>query len=334
MSLPRKITALFVATVLAMASLPRIASADAAADKALAAQLFADARGLMKKGNYDAACPKLVRAHQLDDSADGIVWNLGLCFEGWGKNATAWTYYNDAHLRAIKAGNKEREKATKDKMDLVAPLISKITIHVESTSRVDGLAIAIDGVALAPADWETPLGRDPGPHHVTAEAPGHAPWSTDVDLGKKADFQKVDVPKLTSIVETPKPLPVEQPKMVDDKKPATTSAEGSKTGAWLVLGVGGVFAVGAVGSFLLTKSAQSDRKDFCESQYVTGCPDDDSKSRIHRWGTLTYVSAGLAVVGIGVGIVLLTRSSSSSPTMQVGTAAIGSGPGLQLVGAF
>lgn len=313
-----RVVAAGLALVLASTALASFARADASpSDKALAAQLYTDAKGLMQKDDFVHACPKLDEALRLDNSADGVVFALGLCNEGLGKTYTAWSFFNETVYRAKKNPNPERERVAREHLALLDKKLSRVTIHLAAGAKTDGLVVKVDGVAMNAATWDTAVPIDPGKHTISAEAPNHRKWDTSVVIGAESDQKSVEIPVL-EVAPTV------------DVKPRSEN----RTAGWLVLGAGGVFALGAIGSFVLTKGAQNDRKDFCSTQLTPTCPDDDSKSRIHRWETIGFVSTGLAVVGVGVGIVLLTKSGSNGSTVQVGSAYVGGAPGLQIVGTF
>jgi hypothetical protein len=195
-----------------------------------------------------------------------------------------------------------------------------VTIHVSSSADIEGLEVLWDGKPIGKSEWGSEFPVDGGDHTLSASALGHETWTTSVGIGNEADRRTVEIPQLVAA-----------------KSADGSTVDGSKsnsTTAWIAVGVGGALLLGAGGSFILAKSAQNDRKDFCAAQFTPTCPDDDSKSRIHRWETIGFVATGLGVAAVGIGVVLLSNRSSSTTTMQLGAGSVGGSPGIQLGGAF
>lgn len=301
----------------------RPASADAAGDKALAQQLFKDAKTLMNAGNYKDACPKFEASAKLDPGADGTILNLGLCFEGLGRLATAWAYYNETIARAKKSPNPGREQMARDRLAAIEPKLSYVTIRVSTDARVVGLVVAWDGQPLDEAVWNTAVPVDAGTHHLAVSAPNYATWTTDVEVGSSADKKTVDVPKLvTAPAASGGTKAAPPPKAAIDEQPPISPPSSHHTASWIAFGAAGVFAAASVGTFILAKGAQNDRRDFCAVQTTPTCPDDDTLSRMHRWETISLISGGVALVAIGTGIVLWNtagppRSTGAAPSMRV-----------------
>lgn len=123
-----------------------------------------------------------------------------------------------------------------------------------------------------------------------------------------------------------------------DAPAAATESKSNGPGAlpWVIGGAGVVFLGATIFSRIQVSSAQSDRQDACAAQHTMAC-DDTGVSKIQTWDKLSFVFGGLAVVGIGVSVVMLTTSGSKgTPSTKVGAgpATIGGAPGFQLQGSF
>src|SRR5262245_45036936 len=109
------VTALATAALLTCAR-PRDARAQGASREASAQAVFEDAKKLMAKGDYAAACPKFADSQQLDP-APGTQFNLANCYEKNGQTASAWATFKSA-AASYKAHNrpdwetKARDRAT------------------------------------------------------------------------------------------------------------------------------------------------------------------------------------------------------------------------------
>src|SRR6476620_2846381 len=60
--------------------------------RAAAQALFDSARTLMAQGNFNDACPKLEESQRLDPGV-GTQFNLAVCYEAIGRNASAWSLF-------------------------------------------------------------------------------------------------------------------------------------------------------------------------------------------------------------------------------------------------
>src|SRR5688572_13616735 len=71
-------------------------------DRKRAEALFNEARTLMDRSDFSAACPKLEQSWNLDP-ATGTAFNLALCFEKAGRLASALAWYEKAREAATAA---------------------------------------------------------------------------------------------------------------------------------------------------------------------------------------------------------------------------------------
>src|SRR4051794_22044859 len=76
--------------------------------------LFRDARDLLARGEFEAACPKLEESQRLDP-APGTEFNLARCYELTGRLASAWGAYADVAAITHAAGQSEREAHARER---------------------------------------------------------------------------------------------------------------------------------------------------------------------------------------------------------------------------
>lgn len=233
-------------------------------DQATARALFEQARGLMKAGQYAAACPKLEAARKLYTSA-GILLNLADCHEKIGKTATAWTEFGEAVTVAARSNRPEdADEAARRKAALESSL-ARISIRVATPTP--GLVVKRDGAILADATWGLSLPVDPGVHSVNADAPGYESWSTSITIAAAGKTETIDVPAL-------KPAAVAGGGATATAKPAdgsgapppggagalqvtaTPEARSSKVLPWTLIGVGGAVAIGG-GVLMMVESGRA-----------------------------------------------------------------------------
>ncbi|HVY39358.1 MAG TPA: hypothetical protein VHM31_15545, partial [Polyangia bacterium] len=163
---------------------------------AVAEALFQEGRLLLESGDAHEACPKLAESLRLD-RATGTLLALAMCHEVDGHLASAWAEYLEVIARAKREGRPDREEAARQYARALEPRLSTLDIAVPAAvARIPGLVVQRDGVTLEAAAWSTAAPSDPGPHLVTATAPGRQPFSATVVVGAAADHQTVTVPLL------------------------------------------------------------------------------------------------------------------------------------------
>jgi tetratricopeptide (TPR) repeat protein len=114
----------------------------------------------------------------------------------------------------------------------------------------------------------------------------------------------------------PTAAPIAQP-------PAVSSpSEPNRTPAFISFGIGGAAAVGAVVTGLIAKGKYDDADETCKPS----CS-DDTVSSIKTMALVTDVLSGVAVVGVGVGAILLLTSSGSREAVTGSKPSIGGGVG-------
>jgi hypothetical protein len=182
------------------------AQGDASGDKVAAEQLFVEGRALMEQQQFEAACPKLQASLELDP-ASGTQINLALCYEKLGKLASAWRHYREASDRAVRDGNTTRAQAARTFAAGLEPRLPRLIITLRSPAGVPGVPGFIvhrDGMPVSAALFGAAVYVDPGPHQVTATAPGHAPFSATVTAAE-ATTTTVEIPELAPAAAPPAP---------------------------------------------------------------------------------------------------------------------------------
>lgn len=186
-----RVGALALGLVLALAA---DASAQSAADKAAAEQLFKEARALMNAKQFEEACPKLEASLRLD-AALGTRLNLASCYEEVGKLASAWGMYHEAADLAANENQPKRVKFAQDHAKALEPRLPKLVITV--AAPVAGQTVLRDGTVIDAALYGTPIYVDPGTRTIEAKAPDYKPFSLEITVleGKET---KVEVPELVA----------------------------------------------------------------------------------------------------------------------------------------
>jgi hypothetical protein len=168
-------------------------ASSARAQSAEAEVLFRDGRTLIKQGKLAQGCTKIETSERLESSI-GTLLNLGDCREKLGKLASAWAAFRKAEGIAKNAGTGDkREDEARRRAVALEPLIPSLTVDL--TAPVPGLVLRRNGDLIDAALISTAIPLDPGSYVISAEAPGYAPWKTDLVIQFKQK-RKLVVPAL------------------------------------------------------------------------------------------------------------------------------------------
>lgn len=311
----------------------------ASAQNAEAELLFRDGDRLMAAGDYRAACDAFEGSNRIEPRA-GTLIRLGACREKNGQLASAWSAYSDA-LARVKDAKKQR--IAEAQLARLEPRLSNLAISVPEGSRVDGLTITRNGVPVDPALWNRRAPVDGGAHEVVATAPGHAPWSTTVEVAAERARAIVEVPRLV-----PAPRPPDDPERPGGRRARALTDDGRETrtggGAFgsrrtLALGLGGLGVAAAAGGVVLGMQARNLEEDAHARCPTIRCAAYDegndllerSRARV-RYANIAYgVAGGLAV---GATVLWLTAPPRHRATVTVVPAVSSDHAGAAVLGRF
>lgn len=294
---------------------PTRAAAQSADPKVVAAQtLFDEGRALMTEKRFAEACKKLEASQKLDPGA-GTLLNLASCYDLNGQTASAWITYKDA---AVASGTRHPDWVAEanEQAAVLEPKLSRLTITVVAPSP--GLEVRRDGLVVDPSTFGVPLPVDPGAHTIEASAPGHASFTTKIDIGASKDAQSVTVPALATA--------------------SNLSAQTVVGG--VIAGVGGVGVIVGVVFGVIALGKKSDASDpaTCNADFTTCTPAgkalvDEAKSA-GLVSTVSLVAGGVLAVGGVVFMLTAPHGKEKGPSVQASFGAPGAPWGLSLGGAF
>jgi hypothetical protein len=290
-------------------------------DRASADQLYNDATKLMTAAKYAEACPKLGASQKLDP-AIGTLLKLGFCFTYTGQTASAWASFNDAEAMARKAGDRARgDEAAKRAHELEAKL-SKLVI--ESAAPEIDLEVRRDGVGIDRGVLGTALPVDPGPHAITASAPGKEAWSGSVTVPSGPGTTTVRVPALIPAATAPIAAAT-PPASAAAPTPGPTPAPGWSTQRKVAIGVGAAGLAGiVVGSVfgVMTLSKTGSAKDHCSTEVTPHCDPAGQKLYSDATTTANVSNAAMAVGGAAVigGVVLFLTAPAAADAAKPASA--------------
>jgi tetratricopeptide (TPR) repeat protein len=165
------------------------------AEDALAEALYRQGRALLAEGKVAEACPKFAESYRLD-AATGTLLNLAACHESEGKFAAAWVEFSRAAALARRDRRYDRVRFAQERLAVLEPKLSRLTVVVAAEGEAPGLEIRVDGAPVRDAARGVSTPVDAGSHTVEASAPGRKPWSRQVEIAGEAANVTVLVPAL------------------------------------------------------------------------------------------------------------------------------------------
>jgi serine/threonine-protein kinase len=310
----------FAALILAAASRDARGADDVGAE---AEALFRAGKKLMDEGNFGAACPKLAESQRLDPG-NGTLARLATCHEKEGKLATAWSEFAELVTSAQRAGQADREKFARQRVDALQPQLSHLTIRVPAdVAALSGISVRRDGVTVGPAVSGIAVPVDPGQHVLEASAPGRTSWSVKITIGAIADSQEVSVPMLDPVPAAVElPAPAFNAPLAPDASHPTNPASATRRTLGVVIGAAGVMGLG-IGSYfgIQAISDSSKAKSACPDAACTSSTAVDQNNQAKSSARVADIVIPIGLVGIIAGSLLSFLAPSDGPRVEpvVGT---------------
>ncbi len=304
---------------LGVLTLTRVASAEPARDAALAETLFQEGKVLLAKGAFAEACPKLAESQRLDPG-DGTLLALGVCHEGEGKLALAWS---ELSIIAAKTDARaDRVQKAKERLAAIEPRLARIAIVVpeKTLSSAPNIEVLRDGAPLASAAWGTSAPIDPGTHVVEAKATGKKTVRIELKITAGRSTEVV-LPPLAD--EAPPP-----PKSEPQAPIMTTTNEAPRGGAMrasgLALGLLGLASMGVgvwfgVHAFRWSDEAKLSCANGCSDEALAKNQEAKDAARVSN----IAIGAGAGAVAAGALLYLLAPKKAPLVTPYVESAGAG-----------
>lgn len=281
------------------------------------AQDLAAAEGLFKAGtealqrkDYATACPKLAESYRIDP-ANGTLYNLALCEDGWGRIATAWARWTE--LKAKLPPDSPRLAEVEGRIAALAPKVPRVTLTLANGAPAD-LAIEREGQPVGRATLGTPLPIDPGTHRFVTRL-GAAERTHELTI-REGESKTLTLEKPVAAAE---PTATSTPKVdtvnTAPPPPRDSGGSGQKIAGFAALGIGAVgLGVGAVtGLLALGKKATVEEHCDAGSPVCRNQAGVDASNAGATLATLSTVGFAVGAVGIGAGITLLATAPGSAP---------------------
>jgi hypothetical protein len=255
---------------------------------------------------YEAACAAFEESERLDPQL-GTLLNLAFCQERMGKTATAWHEYSVGALWAEERGQHDRAAWALGRAVEVGRRVPIVVLQVPLAAT--GYTIELDGSAVPPSAWGTPLSVDPGEHVVRISARGHRGQQLALRVPEGPVTEGLTIPTLQVGSEMAVAAWIE---------PALPPEPSRGTSGRLVFGLAGiglgVAAVG-VGSYfgMRTFAKKDDASPHCVGTEcdATGVMLQDDAHRSATASTVAFAVGG-AALALGTWLALTAHSSGST----------------------
>jgi hypothetical protein len=162
---------------------PTIAKADA---------LFAEGVKL-RDSNLPLACARFGESLGLNPQAIGVLLNVAICDEKYGRVASAVRRYRETRERAIEQNFPEYQKAADAKLAELGPEVPYLTIRFDRPPLPQTKVVVDDRVVALSALEE--LDVDPGERVVVVSAPGRISFQRKISIAKR-ERRVLEVPPL------------------------------------------------------------------------------------------------------------------------------------------
>jgi hypothetical protein len=323
---------------------PTVAAAQSSAD---AESLFREARALVKAGRVAEGCDAFESSQRIEPTVPTLL-NLADCRERNQQLASAWGHFVAAAQQTRGDRSQAAAQATAQRRAAVLePRLSYLVVAVPDDSRVDGLVVSRNGVALDPGMWNRSLPVDGGDYVVEGKAPGHEPWSTRVTVAVEGDRRSVEVPRfkaLPALSPVAPPVPASARASAGDDAGDGTAVEARvlTRRRWIAVGVaGGAVVLAGTGIGLGLHALDLDRNavdrcgDGCAPEVAFAS--EAQRSRARHFAMAANVSYGVASAAAVGAAVLWLLGRPSSRERSDGTAlspTVGAVTGVQVQGRF
>jgi hypothetical protein len=314
--MPKRSCLLWLLGICVVVTLPRGALAQSEADRATARNLAAEGHTALRTQDCVTAEDRFRRADALVHAPTLVVEHaralvclkrfveaqerLGLVMREGVSESAPWVW-----KKALQDAGKLLEEVT--------PKVGWITINVlgpgEPTVLVDGVQVPVAALGVRRA-------IDPGTRHISASAPGYTSKEMAVTMPEGAE-RAVTLELTVDPSQVPAQPVQRKTKQALSPAPTEPPKTRSKWPAYTALGLGGAGLVVGTVSGIIALGKRSDLK----AMGCTGgsCPenfDSPLQDQWLRYGTVSGIGFGVAVVGTGVGVWLLLTNTGGAPTQE------------------
>lgn len=296
---------------------------------------FQQATELEHGGNWGAALTAFREVGQVRMTPQ-VRFHIALCAEHLGQLAAALGGYK----LALEDADEVRAKSFKTTVDNhIKDLQARIPkVNIQRGKGAEAARIELDGVSLGTSSIGVDVPVDPGPHTVSAKAPGHEPFSKTVSV-KEKQTETVEVVLEETAAPTTAPPP-SSGNVGKDTHPVEAKPH-SKVVPFVIGGVG-IASLGAAGAFYLLRNKAISDLDAACGPNRDNCPASSQSTydNAKRYNLFSQIALGVGVAAVGTATVLLLTGHSKKAKkadhagLRLEPAAPGTEAGASLVGRF
>ena len=223
-----------------------------------------------------------------------VRFHIAYCEENLGRLVTALGGYDLALSEADTVGS-DFKSEVETAMSRLREKIPKLVI--ERGTGAEAALVQLDGVDLGASQVGVEVPLDPGPHTITANAPGFIPFSATADLKER------EVTKVTIELEiAPEPVaPTPRTRVV-----VVPRDEGPSRTVPYIIGGAGILFLGAGGAlWALRETTLADLEQDCPERENCAKSNEPSYERVKIYGIASPVAAGVGVAAIGTAVALI-----------------------------
>jgi hypothetical protein len=200
---------------------------------------------------------------------------------------------------------------------------------IERAVGADAAEVQLDGVALGASSVGVPVPLDPGPHSVSAKAPGYLPFNQTVSIAEnEAKTVSISLP-LAPVIEAPAPRGAGAGASLD--KPAP------KLLPYVIGGAGIASLIGSGVFFGLRQSALGNLEAKCGPNR-DACPASAAGeySNLKLYNATAQIALGVGVASLGTAVTLWVLQRRAARVSGVGLlpSAPNAVAGISCVGSF
>jgi hypothetical protein len=281
-----------------------------------AESLFRSGKEAYQRGDYGTACPRLAESQRLEP-AGGTLLALALCYEAWGKNATAWALFQQAEAVARTQGRSDRVAIARERARALEPGLSFVTVKL-AVDAAPNVEVALDGLRLGSAALGTQTAVDAGQHRIEARHEAVVYFTHTVDLAAKENVVvEIPPPPVRSepaprVLPPPAPEALSAPRAVHVEPPVPARPKQSsvldRTLPLVALGVGAssLLAGGYFGVRAYQKNREVERA--CSNEPCSPALESVHRSAKRSASLSNWLVGGGAVATAGSMFWLFTRT--------------------------
>jgi hypothetical protein len=302
------------------------ASAQDPADLRKARAQFQRGIELEQAGNWSDAIQQFREVGQVRMTPQ-VRFHIAFCEEGLGRLVTALGGYELALAEADAVGADFRAEVEAS----IGKLRERIPkLFIERGENAEAALVQLDGVDLGASSVGVEVPLDPGPHTVTASAPGYKPFSQTADLRER------EVTNLTLVLE-PEPVPERPLQPVGPDQPPPPPPP-NRTIPYIIGGVGAGSLIAGGVFFALRQTTLETLEENCPDPLNCDSSNKPAYERVKLYGVVAPVATGVGIAALGaaVTLILLEKKPGQGPQkgVVVTPVAPGSYAGVSVNGLF